>query len=270
MIISNIKNSIIQLLPALKLRETIGSSQGLIACMPKTGSTFLKKKLFCLENVRLTSYRKNFYRSEQELEEDKIREVYLRNLNSDLIAQHHVRCNTNTIQLINKYEIKTIVLIRNIKDILVSMSEHVENTSPVWPMYYLDEKILKDIKSNNISLLSAVTALCTPWLISFYLSWKKESKYIKKEFSPYFVNYDQLFSNKVAYIQKIADFLNFKNDISSIEKGLERNDHFTRFNKGISGRGKEAFEKDKVASIYLENVLSIYPKENFNDIKDII
>ncbi len=270
MIINNIQNSIIQLLPALKTREMIGSSQGLIACMPKTGSTFLKKKLFCLENVKLTSYRKNFYRSEQELEDDQIRKVYLRNLNSDLIAQHHVRCNTNTIQLINKYKIKTIVLVRNIKDILVSMADHVENTSPVWPMYYLDDLILKEIKSKNISVLSAVTALCTPWLISFYLSWKKESKFINKGFEPYFVNYEQLFSNKVEYIQKIANFLNFKNDISTIEKGLKRNDHFTRFNKGISGRGKEEFEKDKMASIYLENVLFFYSKDNYEDIKNII
>ena len=43
MFISNIQNSIIQLLPVSKLREGIGRSQGLIACMPKTGSTFLKK-----------------------------------------------------------------------------------------------------------------------------------------------------------------------------------------------------------------------------------
>ena len=176
MFYSNIQNSIIQLMPVLKLREITGRSQGLIACMPKTGSTFLKKKLFCLENVKLASYRNNFYRTEQELEDDHIRKVYLRNFNSDLIAQHHVRCNTNTTQLINKYKLKTIVLTRNIKDILVSMSEHVENTSPVWPMYYLDEIILKEIRSNDRSVLSAVTALCTPWLISFYLSWKKESK----------------------------------------------------------------------------------------------
>ena len=93
----------------------------LLACFPKSGSTYLSKIISSYENFRKVDLVPSYGNREQELDIRKLHQ----NKKYNYIAQQHVRSSFETEKLINQFELKTIILVRNIYDIIPSLRDHL-------------------------------------------------------------------------------------------------------------------------------------------------
>jgi len=162
----------------------------LIACMPKSGSTFLSELVASLPGFRREHLVPSYNRREQELSEEEIarafvgthhiRRAYMDGvvtapcLPRGFVAQHHVRHNDETQLLIDTYGLVPIVLVRNLFDVVVSLRDHLVKSSVYTPAAFVDEDFenLPEERQHDFLI-----DLAMPWYIHFYVSWwKAENK----------------------------------------------------------------------------------------------
>jgi len=141
----------------------------LLACMPKSGSTYLAAILSKLPDSRTTSWVPHHGRREQELCYRRLREdneAFPSHANS--VAQHHVRYSGTTRVYMKEFNLKPVVLVRNIYDIIPSLIDHHRLNSVVYPMAYAPA----DIAEWNFERSSRfVTDMVIPWYFNFFMSW---------------------------------------------------------------------------------------------------
>lgn len=137
----------------------------LIACFPKSGSTFLTGLIAALPGFDIAHYVPYYGRREQELEEGLIESP---SDSEHEVAQHHVRASDYTLELIDKHDITPIVLVRNVYDCCVSYADHLSKESTVIPTAFFDEEMAEQPFERR---LDAVFDLVLPWYFNFYVSW---------------------------------------------------------------------------------------------------
>ena len=80
-----------------------------------------------------------------------------------------------------------------------------------------------------------------------------------------FVNYEEFFDDTQGGFTQILDYIGCNVHDSLIEEMLV-NRHHTRLNKGVTGRGKQAFSQDPLAYQMLVGLLDCYPTVDFSPI----
>jgi len=223
----------------------------LVACFPKSGSTFLCTLISNLPGFSSVVYTPAHGRREQELSEAEIERC---GAVSQQVAQVHVRGSEYTLHLIDKHNIKPIVLVRDIYDTAVSLAEHVA-AEPSMPMAYFDAAIADRPFDDR---LSAVFDLAIPWYFNFYVSWRRARPNA-------IVTYEDLIlggvERQTAYFNSIGLETNIA-DVRSALKKIRSLD--TRFNVGKSGRGAQAVVMRHRRQV--ERLASYYPGEDFSHI----
>jgi len=217
----------------------------LIACFPKSGSTYLSRLTSNLPNMKTVSLTSGYGRREQELSIEKLM-LYNKN---NYVAQHHVRYSTTTKELINIFRIKPVVLVRNIFDVVVSVHDWYNKGNIISPMGFVPEDYSNwnDNKSFNF-----IVDMIIPWYLNFFCSWN-----LRKE--KLLLTYEDYTENTNECLRKIAEYGNIKckdSDIdNSIKKASKQN---TRKNVGVSGRGEKLPDniKDKICKMakYYDNI----------------
>lgn len=249
----------------LKIKMTQDPKIIVVACFPKSGSTFLTRKLAELPHSELSPLVPVGERREQELDECIIRNVLAEKKNLNIIGHQHLRLNINTANLARKFNIQFVVLIRSIMDCIVSLRDHMMNESMQFPTSYWTRSLYDELKNSKLSILHALTITNVPWFINFYLSWhfwENEYPHIAK---PIFLSYDKIFADPEKTLFSLSSELNMGSSLQDIRNVLKQ-DTFSRFNIGKSGRGKEAFIKDEPAMNALNNLLNCYPNVDFSPI----
>lgn len=196
----------------------------LLACQPKSGSTFLSKYLARMAGGRPCSFVPAFGRREQELSEVRLLKIRMRPSRL-LVGQHHVRCSDETIRLVRRYGISVVVLRRNLFDAVASIRDHFRRESHIAPMMYLEEQML-GLPDRELEV--AIARFAIPWYLNFHMSWRHFDEAV-------FVDYEDLRSNANACAAGILDHFGIRIrapnlDAAQVTRG-------TRFNKGVSGRG---------------------------------
>ncbi len=218
----------------------------LVACQPKTASTFVTNALGNLPGSRTFRPTSGYDRREQELEEARFQRYRLRQTRN-YVAQAHVRMSEPTKTLIKRYDIKTVVLYRDLLDFIVSVRDHVRRESVVWPMAYLDERHLA---MPDEELDMAIARLMVPWNVNFYMSWRASG-------IGHFVNYDEIGADAEGTLSRIAKSVGISADtdhISGANKSALAQP--SRFNKGKSGRGSTLSVDVKSA---VRDIVKCYP-----------
>jgi hypothetical protein len=136
----------------------------LLACFPKSGSTYLADLISLCPGFRRGDFVPAYGRREQEICATRIE----RFVGVDCVAQHHVRASERTLELTEQYQIQTLVLVRNLADALVSLSNHIVRESPVMPHAYFDTDFQEMSEARR---MDAVVDLAAPWFFNFYVSW---------------------------------------------------------------------------------------------------
>ncbi len=236
-----------------------------VACFPKSGSTFLTRKLSDLPTCVLEPLVPFGERREQELDEGVIREVLRKHEGGHVIGHHHVRLNANTADLAMRYPIRFVVLVRDLMDCLVSLADHMNNESTLFPHSFWSNRLHDDLSEASLSRIHAVTVTNAPWFINFYLSWVLWEEEYPEIPPPFFLTYSQLFQNVESTITSLVSQFGIQAGQTDIIRVLEEQT-FSRLNKGISGRGREYFMKDNAAASALDQIIQCYPKVDFSQI----
>ena len=197
----------------------------LVACMPKSGSTFLTDVISELPGFRRAVLVPAFGRREQELDEDCLR----RHDRDDYVAQNHIQYSDWTGQLCGDYGIAPIVLVRSLLDVIVSLRDHLRNEGPVSPIFYVGREHAA-LDDTRLELL--ITRLALPWYLGFYMSWREAPDALM-------VRYEDLAARPREEIGKILAFAGVRTDPSEIDAAIDRirGAAAGRFNVGVAGRG---------------------------------
>jgi len=254
----------------------------LIACMPTSGSSFLCRSIHSLVGIRRERLVCGFERREQELcvvalndaqgrSRELKRDWKRRRLRRKLkvwkktrpvrrptgyVAQQHVRYSETTKALIEDYNLKPVVLVRNIFDVVPSIQDHYRKFSLHMPMAYVDDRIAQ---MGDAEVQDFIVDMVLPWYFNFYVSWQGRDDCMR-------VTYDEVMADKEGTILRIleyagADRKRYRNNLG---KALIRADAgFTRKNVGKSGRGAAISEENKAR---IRKMASYYPDVDFSPI----
>lgn len=202
----------------------------LIACMPKSGSTWLRTTLSEVADLRAEQFCPWAHHREQEVDYHhlmKPRDYYV-------VAQQHVRCTEVTIDAIRKFNIIPFVLTRNIFDNLVSARDHFANPKRTMAtsQFFLDERFRDWDEERQLAFL---VDFFVPWIFNFIASWW---------YSPLesiWIRYEQLREEPEEMIAMMLRQSGVPSNRQAIEAALERvrtgKADQTLFNVGRAGRG---------------------------------
>ena len=213
----------------------------LIACMPKSGSSFLKEALCRLTGWPDTLLSYAYLQNEQE--------IYLPNLlrvaRQNTVTQQHCRATGPNTHILQAFGIRPVVLVRRLEDIVVSMADFYDSGAiintffgDVWPA--LDRPARYDLLIDHVM----------PWYASFYASWERAARRGKLECL--FVTYEEMIADKPATLYGIGDFLRLgktAKDCAAAVQATEGDAVRTRFNKGGAGRGAAALDEAQKARL---------------------
>ena len=236
----------------------------LIACMPKSGSTFLANTIANLHCFAKYSLVPAYGFREQEIEEARILSfnenvLFNRKYNKEakskfFVAQHHVRNSKITDEICERHKIFRVILCRNLKDIIFSLKDHFVDES----IYTSSARVPSEYFSwEEDKKEEFIVDFIMPWYINFFIGWSKYNDDFTK-----IIWYEDLIANKVETISSIlkaAEFTQINEDdiiaaVNTKPKATDRRST-NRFNKGISGRGKNLSE---IASAKLLKLLDYY------------
>jgi len=197
----------------------------LIACMPKSGSTFLSDVISQLPGFQRALLYPASDRREQELDEYCLREVDAH----DYVAQSHCRHSEWTDEMRRTYGLKPVVLVRSLLDVIVSLRDHVRKQSPIWPMFYA-EPAHADLDDARLELMLA--RLATPWYVNFYMGWRQARGALM-------VSYEQLIRAPTQTVSEIVAFSGAVCSEAEVAEAVERvcGVGRSRLNVGVAGRG---------------------------------
>jgi len=250
----------------------------LLAAFPKSGSSFTRRVMVQLtkaQTVRLSYY---YGTSEQEL----YFPYCIANLGQNRFTQMHLRASDAALMILNFLNIKPVVLVRNIFDVIVSYADFYEslyqryNESPDTLMktndgwfklptghdLYVDEPFFELSRSQRIDL---IIENMLPWYFNFYLSWKKAIA--TKSIDALWLNYQDMLDDDNAFIQRISTHqgLSFtKDQIVQAIAAVKANERGSRLNVGVSGRGLSSLSSEQIQRI--RHLASLYSWADFSDI----
>ena len=252
--------------------------------MPKSGSTLLSKLVGLSPGFRKVKVVPGFGRREQELSELQLARMLVRTENRrkrwrkrrfndrlrawvrapaplpawpiGFVCQNHLRFSAPTQEIINKFKLAPVVLVRDIFDVVPSIRDHYRNTSLNMPMAYVTEHISQ---MSDERLHEFIVDMVLPWYFNFFVSWQDcQHKLL--------VTYDDLIADQEGTLARVLEFAGLdRRYVSTAVKGVagRAESKFTRKNVGKAGRGRELSERLK-AKIRL--MAEYYPGVDFDPI----
>ena len=201
-----------------------------IACVPKSGSTFLKNVL-----ASVTGYRDAFMvYTPGQFEQD----LYLPTLetvaNVDTVTQQHCRASDANVQMMQAFGIKPVVLVRNIFDCVSSLLDFYDGGAFSSSFFREDYSTLDEETRINLLIDSLV-----PWYFQFVASWSLVEKQGRLDLM--WLSYDELIKNKPKAVKDVLSFYGLGAPLHGIEQRIteiESEKRGTRYNKGVAGRGE--------------------------------
>ncbi len=223
----------------------------LLACMPKSGSTFLSNAIGRLPSFRKTSLVTHYGRTEQDLDSS----LACRKSRYNYVCQHHVRYNEKTRDIVDRFSIAPVVLVRDLHDCVVSLRDHLRRESVDNTMAFVTGD---HIKLSDEDLETFIVQMAIPWYINFYVSWQDCP-------SALWVNYRELATDGNGVVEKIlAHCGRLDIDEEAIKIALGNGMPATdRLNVGQQGRGRALSEENKAL---IRLYCSYYPSVDFSPV----
>ena len=212
----------------------------LIACMPKSGSTFLKEALKQATGFAEAELTYAYERTEQELYLPKLVDAFPKKT----VTQQHVRATAANLHLMKVFHIRPVVLTRNIFDVIPSIRDYLLlEGAEQFPSLYATEHFAAMNEADQYEFL---IRYALPWYFQFYVSWSDAS--ISGQTDALWISYEELSADWTIGISKILDHYGLSRSQAhindAIEKTRTKGSLQLRFNKGVSGRGKQLLSDD--------------------------
>lgn len=238
------------------LENTTLGKKLFIACMPKSGSSWLLNGLTTLTGFPRSAYVFAFLQNEQEL--------YLPDMiagaRADAVIQQHCRATAANLQLMQAFAIRPVVLVRNLFDTVISLTDFYATGASVNTFVHRDFATLQRAQQ-----LDLVIDHFAPWYLQFVASWAIAEEEQRLDFA--WLTYEDMMADKTAAIANLNDYFNLGKSAGEIEATLARieDDRVkNRFNKGVAGRGDSELNADQKGR--LVRLASYFPSISFEKI----
>jgi Sulfotransferase domain len=157
------------------------------------------------------------------------------------IVTQHIRPTLLNRPVISELNLRPIVLVRNIYDVVVSYHDHIkrDGIGPLDPdKYKLSPEFCSDFFSfDEKRRYDFIIDSIVPWYIFFYVSWYHYTR-TTKEIDAHWIQYENLISEPRKCLDETLEFLGYKIPQAKIEQVVGQ-DLKVNFNKGIVGRGNQ-------------------------------
>jgi hypothetical protein len=220
--------------------------------MPKSGSTYITQKLVSITGFQFGRFISYFLDMEQNIDLNMIPKFY----NKNIVCQMHTPGKLFNIELMKKFNIKPVILIRDPRDWVLSVHDHLFREPPLFPCgriipEWFEFEYKERIKYLIYHFLPSIVAWIRSWL---------ENKY---HIEHIVVNYeDLLISNKTKYnlFKKILNFYNLDRYIENLKEKIDkdtqnqiRRKNVARLNRWKSEMDSEHLELfDKITGNLIE------------------
>ena len=165
-----------------------------LACQPKSGSTFLSNVLTEITHFKLTQFRQRPIDNLNE--QDIYLPAMLDLVKTNTVTQQHSRATKNNLDLLRKLNAITIILTRNMFDVVISSLDHSENTNITGsPMLFANNAYFKLSQQEKINM---IIDLAIPWHIHFYSSWYDAIE--NCGFKSLWITYEELIADEVSTV----------------------------------------------------------------------
>ncbi len=233
----------------------------LVACAPKTGSSFISEFLCRLLEIPRGHLLPGYGSREQELDIKALEDTN----HLSYVAQHHLRYGEVTGELLKNFEIKPIVLTRSVFDCIISYADHVMHDQGLLPLCHFEPGA---DKRDMVEITDALVDVAAPWYFQFVRAWA-ECRFALH------VRYEAFFDDPWTQTRRIADFLDVEVTQEQVAKAwdatLPQGPHFgdpargpngPRFNVGERGRGRRMLSAAQIQRI--ESYARHFPGTDFS------
>lgn len=227
-----------------------------VACMPKSGSSWLMNALTGITGFPEDRYAQAFLQNEQEICFHRV----VKGAESDGVIQQHARATGPNIHVLQAFGIEPVVLVRNLFDALVSMHDFYD-AGAVFNTFHYDDWADLDADTR----LDLIVDCVAPWYVQFYASWVLAER--EGRLRLHWLDFETMIADKPAALAGILEFLGIpetRQSIDGVVARLEGEKGKTRFNKGVAGRGEQTFSADQKARI--RKLARYYPSVDFSSI----
>jgi hypothetical protein len=224
-----------------------------VACFQKSGSTYLTELLSEITEFPSKAMVHRYGHNEQDVNEHALE--YFTYTNS--VTQQHTKGTDNNVALLKKYNIKPVILVRNIFDVVTSLYDHIEKGRHRVPTGYVHKEYMSMSKDDKLLYIVRVHI---PWYFNFLISWREAAQ----DIDVLWVTYEELFSNQVETASRVLRFYGLpvdKDRIRAAISELANKPTRIRFNVGISGRGESLSPKHKQAILDIATVWKVDRKD---------
>jgi hypothetical protein len=203
-----------------------GPSRILLACMPKSGSTFLTDVMEALpdfKRAKLSSSPPGGRNSE--LDEARLKAAR----HGNFIAQEHVLYNEWTAKMCNDFRLKPVVLVRSLPDAIVSNRDHIRREGGAQHLCLADPRAAG---VDDATLEAMLAHFRAPWYVNFYMSWRTVCGALM-------ISYEELIANPERIVREIVDFAGASVTDRAVAQAVRevRDRRQSRLNVGVAGRG---------------------------------
>lgn len=227
----------------------------LVACFPKSGSTWLTEVLGFLPNFNRVHLVPMYGRREQELAFERL--LLFHELN--YVAQHHCRFSIATERCLSAFSVVPVILVRNIFDCVMSLKDYLDGGDRdldrrIGPTAYVPDAYYgwSDVEKYNF-----IIDMIIPWYFNFFVSWQEYLGGV-------WVSYEEMVGHPLDTVKRISNQLNLSFSDADVQQALERaSQTYTRKNVGKVGRGR-ALAIDQKNRIY--KFASYYVSQDFSKI----
>lgn len=228
----------------------------LIACIPKSGSTFLFSVLMEVLGFEGPKLCLN-YANEENILAPELVQPYLR---ANTVVQEHCRATPQNVAIAQAMGSYTVVLVRNIFDSIISMRDMLLGKDFGSANAFFTDN-LPDMSEEQ--QLDAVIAKWAHWQLEFLVSWRGALD--AGRVRGHILTYESLMADKIGEIGRICSAVGRPADPDAIERvlsDLDSRPKDTRLNVGRSGRGRAAMSDAQMDRI--RALTAIYPDTDFS------
>jgi len=165
----------------------------------------------------------------------------------DYISHLHTHCYYTLPLHLQFFDVRTIILTRNIFDVLVSIKDHLDKSNHLSHIVHVPESYSEFSDEEKYNF---VINHVTPWLIKFHISWDKAIR--KNWVIATWLDSSDFIKNPMISMEKIFTELKIDKNDFDFEKMIKYADEKkSNLNVGIAGRGNRILSKNQIQMVKL-------------------